>query len=102
MPIGGFVITAVPEDMNAVLEQLASLDQLDIHGHDEKGNVVAVIECDTSEEMERLVKRINRFDSVLSVGLTYFNAEDEVERMAAGNYVPPRSFGNKPPDIDQK
>ncbi len=101
MPIGGFVITAVPEDMDEVLEYLATFDELDIHGHDEQGNVVVVMDCGTSEEMEKLVKQINGFDSVLAVGLTYFNAEDEVERMKRGEYVPPRSFGNKPPDTEQ-
>lgn len=96
MPIGGFVITVVPEEMPSVMEALMLFDQVEVHGHDEKGNVVTVLDCATSDAMEELVGKIGRVDGVLSVGLTYFNAEDEVERIEKGEYVPSRSFGNKP------
>ncbi len=97
MPIGGFVITVFPEDIQSVVKALRGFDQVEVHGHDDNGNVVAVLDCDTSEDMEALVGRIGRVKGVLSVGLTYFNAEDEVEKMEKGQYIPSRSFGNKPP-----
>ncbi len=95
MPIAGFVINVDPADPAPALEALGSMECVEVHGHDEKGNVVAVLESDTTDEMESLVRQINRIDGVLSVGLTYFNAEDEVEKVERGEYVPSRSFGNK-------
>jgi len=96
MPIGGFVINVDPSDSASAVRTISAMACVEVHGHDERGNVVAVLDCDTSEEMEDIVKKINLVDGVLSVGLTYFNAEDEVERMEKGEYIPSRSFGNKP------
>ncbi len=96
MPIAGFVITVMPEDIHKVTETLGSMKNVELHGDDGKGNIIAVLDTETSEDMDKLVKDINRVDGVLSAGLTYFNAEDEVERMDRGEFVPSRSFGNKP------
>ncbi len=96
MPVGGFVINVDPAVSAPAVEKIRAMRCVEVHGHDETGNVVVVMDCETSEEMEDIVKRISRIDEVLSVGLTYFNAEDEVERMERGEYIPSRSFGNKP------
>lgn len=95
MPIGGFVINVDPANPAPAIEALSGMKCVDVHGHDEKGNVVAVLDCSTSDEMESLVEKINCIDGVFSVGLTYFNAEDEVNNMEKGEYIPSRSFGNK-------
>jgi nitrate reductase NapAB chaperone NapD len=80
MPIGGFVINVIPEEASLITRRLEDLDGVEIHGVDKKGNVVAVLDCTTSEDMKRLVTHINNIDGVLSVGLTYLNAEDETEQ----------------------
>ena len=95
MPIGGFVVNVHPDFIQTALENLVKFEGLEIHGSDDKGNVVVVLETDTSEQMEEMVKSIMAIDQVLSVGLTYFNAEDEVEKIKAGTYVPERSPGRK-------
>ncbi len=95
MPIAGFVINVDPTDPVSALEALGSMEGVEIHGYDEKGNVVAVLESDTTDEMEALVRQVNSIDGILSVGLTYFNAEDEVEKVERGEYVPSCSLGNK-------
>ncbi len=96
MPIAGFVITVLPEGMDSVIESLEGMHEVEVHGSDDNGNIIAVLDCETSEDMDVLVKEIHKVDGVLSAGLTYFNAEDEVERIERGEYVPSRSFGNKP------
>ncbi|NPA93984.1 MAG: chaperone NapD [Thermodesulfobacteria bacterium] len=78
MPVGGFVINVDPDKIHETLNLIGEIDGVEIHGSDEKGNVVAVLESDTSKEMEEKVEDIMKIDTVLSVGLTYFNAEDEV------------------------
>ncbi len=79
MPIGGFVINVDPEKIQETISTLRTFSGIEIHGSDSKGNVVAVLESKTAEEMEQIVKEIMKIDTVYNVGLTYFNAEDEVE-----------------------
>ena len=96
MPVGGFVVNIHPDSIQKGMELLKRLNGLEIHGSDEKGNVVVVLESNTSEQMEEMVRSIMKIDQVLSVGLAYFNAEDEVEKIKAGTHVPGRSFGKRP------
>lgn len=77
MPIGGFVLTIDSEAKEQALSGLAKFPQAEIHGSDEKGNVILVIESETSKEMEKIVKDINKVEGVLNCVLTYINVEDE-------------------------
>lgn len=84
MPIGGVVITVRPGDVDQAQSQLANLAGVEIHGADERGNIVAVFDTRTSEEMEQLMERVNGLPVVLHTGLTYLNMEDVVEAAAMG------------------
>ena len=79
MPIGGFVVSVLPEDSKKAQDDLMSLNGLEIHGSDEKGNIIVVLDTNTSKEMEELVEKMMRMKRVLNVGLTYLNAEDELD-----------------------
>ena len=94
MPIGGVVIACVPEKKQSVLAMLATIAGVEVHGDDDGGNIVAVIDTKSSEEMEALIDRINGSEQVLSVGMTYLNTEDEAERLAAGERLA-KPFGFK-------
>ncbi len=96
MPISGVVITGKPEDKSEILPVLGEMAGIEIFGDDEKGNIVAVLETETSEEMEKLIDCIGKTPCVLHVGLTYLNTEDEAERLAAGRKIP-RPFGFRQP-----
>ncbi len=93
MPIGGFVVNVHPDTIDAAIEALKTVEGLEIHGSDERGNVVVVLESETSEQMEEMVRSLMAMEQVLNVGLTYFNAEDEVEKIDSGRNRPNRSFG---------
>lgn len=95
MPIGGFVINIDLSDKEDVLGKFADYSQVEVHGVDDKGNVVVVIDTESSEEMEQLTSAIQKIDGVLSLGVTYFDAEDEVEKIAEGQLSPNFSFGRK-------
>ena len=84
MPIGGIVISGRPGDENNIAESVSALSGLEVHGTDSDGNVVAVLDTASSEEMEKLIDRINKHEKVLNVGLTYLNTEDEAEQLAKG------------------
>lgn len=91
MPIGGVVITVRPGDVDQAQSQLANLAGVEIHGADERGNIVAVFDTRTSEEMEQLMERVNASPLVLHTGLTYLNMEDVLEDAAMGG--PPARSG---------
>ncbi len=95
MPIGGFVITCRPSDREALEEILAGFPPVEVRGADDRGNIVAVIETRTSDEMDDLIEEIGRIEEVLSVGLAYLHAEDEIERIATGGYRPRISLGKR-------
>jgi nitrate reductase NapAB chaperone NapD len=84
MPISGVVITSMPTAKTEVLRALAANPAVEVYGDDEQGNIVAVLETTTSENMGKLIDRIGNNPGVLQVGLTYLNTEDEAERMAKG------------------
>ena len=88
MPISGVVINTVPAEVAAVARQLAALAEVEVHGHDAGGHVVAVLETESSAAMETLVTSINALPAVLGVGLTYLNTEDEAGRQEQGERLP--------------
>jgi len=88
MPIGGVVISALPREVEQVAEACGAMAGVEIHGLDDKGNIVAVLDTRTTDEMEELMRSIGRRPGVLQVGLTYLNSEDEDAMMARGEYVP--------------
>ena len=96
MPISGVVITSRPVEKAEVLQALAAIPEVEVYGGDERGNIVAVVETESSEEMETLLDRIGKNRHVLHVGLTYLNTEDEAERPATGQPVA-KPFGFRRP-----
>ncbi|MEA3548144.1 MAG: chaperone NapD [Thermodesulfobacteriota bacterium] len=78
--MGGFVITVDSEVRDDIVAELERRPGVSLYGSDEQGNVVAVLESDSSKEMEKMTKSIQKIDGVLSLGMTYLNVEDEVEK----------------------
>ena len=79
MPISGVVISTRPEDQRQARQFLATCAGVEVHGEDDRGNIVAVFDTRTTEEMERLVKKVNACPLVLHTGITYINMEDVVD-----------------------
>ena len=96
MPISGVVITSRLPQKEEVLKCLASIAEVEVYGDDAKGHIVAVLETESSEEMEKIIDRISKDQNVLHVGLTYLNTEDEAIRMAEGE-KPAKPFGFRKP-----
>lgn len=78
MPIGGVVVATRPEDVEAARAMLALCPGAEVHGADERGNIVVVLDTRTGEGMEALMRTINKHPLVLHAGLTYLNMEDLV------------------------
>lgn len=96
MPIGGVIISCFPEHKEAVITNLNHIGEMEIHGADKQGNIVAVLDTTTSEDMETIIASINADENVLNVGLTYLNTEDEARRMNEGE-TPAKPFGFRKP-----
>ena len=88
MPISGVVISSRPQDKTDVLLTLATMSAVEVFGDDEQGNIVAVLETASSEDMQNVIDRISKDQQVLNVGLTYLNTEDEALRLPDGKDVP--------------
>ncbi len=83
MPIAGVVISVHPVSVPSAIADLSSLDGVEIHGSDARGNIVAVLEAASTGEMEQCIRHISGQEHVLHVGLTYLNVEDEAEHSSA-------------------
>ncbi len=92
MPVAGVVITTRPDDLDQTRRALAAFAAVEVHGSDSRGNIVAVLDTPTLDTMEELVRELEAMDTVLAVGVTYLNTEDECEQMEAGGHRP-RIFG---------
>ncbi len=92
MPIGGFVVNIVPEEKEKVLAAFEEVKALTVYGHDDEGHLIVVLENESSEEMEKLVRRLLQIEGVLSFDLAYLHGEDEVEKIEAGEFKPKIRF----------
>lgn len=95
MPIGGFVVTIDTRVQDNVLSQFAKIPAVEFHAVDAEGNCVVVIDTQTSDEMEQITRQLQKIDGVIALGVTYFHAEDEIEKIERGELEPTLSFGRK-------
>ncbi len=93
MPIAGLVVLFLPEKRAEVQEALSRIPGVEIHGWNERGEMVVVYEGPTLEEMEKEVKSWpKKIEGLLSVNVAYFHAEDEIKRITEGEYIPPKPW----------
>ena len=88
MPIGGFVITVDPQETDTLRTELDGRKECEVHGTDAKGNIVAVIETETGDAMDEIVLALEKDPRILSVGLAYLHAEDEIDKIISGEVTP--------------
>lgn len=86
MPISGVVVTTRPENLSPASQFLASCPGVEVHCADDKGNIVAVLETSSGEEMEHLLQTVNAHPLVLHAGVTYLNMEDLLENGEAATW----------------
>ena len=96
MPIGGFIVSAIPESKEEIMHRLRKIEGSSIYGSDDKGNIIWVLDTESSDEMEKIVEEIEKTDGVLNVGVAYMHFEDELEKIEKGIIKPKIRFGKKP------
>ncbi len=95
MPIGGFVLTFEKQLQRSVVSACSQFSELEIHGVVENGQAAVVLDTKTADEMEKIVKQIEKIPGVLSFGAVYMHAEDEIAQIASGKIDSKFSFGRK-------
>jgi nitrate reductase NapD len=84
MVIAGLVVQCQPQSQQETVASLEAIEQVEVYGKDEKGNIVIVVDAESSTDLEKIVKKMEKLEHVLTVGLTYLNMEDEAEQIALG------------------
>jgi len=88
MVIAGFVVQCQPQSQQDIIVALEAMADVDVFGADGKGNIVTVVDAESSADLEKIVKKMEGLEQVLTVGLTYLNMEDEAEKIALGELSP--------------
>lgn len=88
MVIAGFIVQCQPQAEQNTVINLEKMTNVEVYGADGRGNIVTVVDADSSADLERIVKQMEKMDQVLTVGLTYLNMEDEAEKIATGEIAP--------------
>ena len=69
------IVHARPERLSAVLDELAALPGVDLHGHTPIGKIVITIETSNGDDLVLLMGRIGELAGVLSTALVFQHAE---------------------------
>lgn len=88
MVIAGFVVQCQPQGQQETVAALEAIGQVEVFGADGQGNIITVVEAESSADLEKIVKKLERLEQVLTVGLTYLNMEDEAGQIAIGALSP--------------
>lgn len=77
MPIAGVIILTVPDKANQVVEQLQGFENVTTYGIHKTNNVVAVLEGESPDELEKLTDQIKeQVEGVIGIYPAYVNFED--------------------------
>ncbi len=78
MAISGILVHCLKADLDDVEQQVSSMEELTTYGIHEDAYLVAVVES-PSDVIEKVMKRINKIEGVLTVYTTYLTIEDEID-----------------------
>jgi len=75
LPIAGAVVVPMPREEKKVKSLLKKLKGVEIKGVGSKG-IAIVLEAKTTEDLESISKKIEKWNCVIDFQLVYFNVED--------------------------
>jgi len=78
MAISGILIHCLSDSLISVESQVQTMDEITTYGVHDDAYVVAVVES-PSDQIEKVVKGIERLDGVLTIYTTYLTIEDEID-----------------------
>jgi nitrate reductase NapAB chaperone NapD len=75
MPVSGVVVVPAKGKEKDLVEKLDALPGVEVQGVGPNG-IAAVLEADSSEELQRLSETIEEWEEVVDFQLAYFNWDD--------------------------
>ena len=78
MAISGILIHCLSDSLTSVESQVQTMEEITTYGVHDDAYVVAVVES-PSDQIEKVVKGIERLDGVLTIYTTYLTIEDEID-----------------------
>jgi nitrate reductase NapAB chaperone NapD len=78
MPISGIVVVSVLGKEQDLIERLDALPGVEVKGVGPKG-IAAVVEADSTDELQRLAEDIEQWVEVVSFKLAYYNWDEQEE-----------------------
>lgn len=75
MPVSGVVVVPARGKEKGLVEKLDALPGVEVQGVGPNG-IAAVLEADSSEELQRLSETIEEWEEVVDFQLAYFNWDD--------------------------
>lgn len=79
MNITGILVSAQPDQAEALRERLTAMTGVEVHAVTPEGRMVVTVERPTDAEMTGAFDAINRLPGLLSAALVYHHDEDLVE-----------------------
>ena len=81
MNILSLLIKTVPANIKKVLKSLESSNLCEIHLHDETGQIIVTIECDTTNEEVDKINALKSIDNVISLDIMYHYSENHLNEL---------------------
>ena len=76
MNIAGIVVHSLPENLDAVQSQLATIPGVEIHGASDKGKLILTIEHDDHPEIVEAINKVSSTDGVINAAMVYQHSEN--------------------------
>ena len=90
--ISSLIVQARPEALASLAEAIEALPGAEIHGHDERGRLIVVLESANDAALGEAMSRIGALPGALSVSLVYHHSERPPQ--SAGDNGAPRPQGD--------
>ena len=81
MNILSILIKTLPDNIQKVLESLKSTNLCEIHLHDQLGQIIITIECDSSTEEIDKINAIKSLDHIISLDIMYYYSDNDLNNL---------------------
>ena len=76
MDISGVLVRSYPEHIQSVLEALAQIESVEVHGNNEDGRIVVTVEQENAGKLSDLLVLMQDLPGVLSTSMIYHQFEE--------------------------
>ena len=78
MPITGVAVQTIPAETEKVYKILEEMTEVSLYGNDGKGNIIAVLDTKSKNDLDELSQKIESLEGVIKVLGVYHHFEDDL------------------------